>query len=160
MFKIKKLSSTGFQLEDSTGVHWFTVDSFKILKSKTFNPSFESLKEGDLIDNLKFKEGKDGKNYVINFDLISPSVPIVLGKNLERGEVKPPTSDLNSTQSVTSSVQDKIIYGQCVNIAFNNLTHNDSYLDYLSTDGEYVNIKKAFNLADKIYEEYTKRVKL
>ena len=106
MFVIKKISSNGLLLNDvsklSDATHrntkWFTVDSFKILKSKTFSPSFESLKIGDTIDNLKFQKGKDAKDYLISFSLVVASV--VDGAN---------HPDVLDKQSSTSSPQKSFI---------------------------------------------------
>lgn len=81
MNTIKKLSSNGFMLDEyeqklALGYallknRWFTVDSFKILKSKTFKYPFENLKVGNVLDGLKFAKGKDGKEYVIDYIVIN-----------------------------------------------------------------------------------------
>lgn len=161
VYTVKKLSSTGFLL--STG--WMSCDKFKVLSK----PIFFNLKEGDVIDNIKTKVAKDGKAYVIDFTVLSdkggeanhlsnthsstvtsslPSSHSLGTSILEREGIKHLNPLVESSK--TPSVQDRIMYAQCVNIAFSKTTYY-SYLD----DEQF--ILGSFDLADKIHAEFIKR---
>lgn len=136
METIKKISSTGFLTENG----WRTCDKFKVL----IKPLFLDLKVGDTIDSIKTKTDKEGKVYVIDFIVLSHK------DSVSEEEVCPP-NDVSSVSSSSPIHKDRIMYGQCVNIAFNSFgTFN------LFHDGT---LKQGFDLADLLYEEYSRRVK-
>jgi hypothetical protein len=164
MEKIKKISETGFFTEKG----WRSCDKFKIFKNEDKINLFNSLKEGDIIDHIVLNK----KGYVVDFIVLrdvegapiyisnhipslskvsvapsSSSLPVVEGGSILEREAEVSLVPLNSN---VASVQDRIMYGQCVNIAFESSNVNLQYED---------NISKIFDLADKIYIEYSKRCK-
>lgn len=155
--KIKAISKYGFMSETSDV--WVKCDR-NILNSKLF----KELKKGDEITDIMYNP----KDFVVSFRVLnsrkdeveegvikpsptailshcdSPSsLNIVRGSSLERGECL--------TTSKLSSVQDSIRYAQCVNIAFASVN-----LGGFIT--EEAGIVYAFDRADKIFEEFNKRV--
>ena len=159
MNKIIALSTNGFQLDkwyDSKDMgftkKWFTCDKKAIIDSGRFN----SLKVCLELTDIKFNN--DGK-YVIDFNINVPSVNVVGGKELlESKEAHDPSKNdkpLNSN-CPSPSIQESIRYAQCINIAFNNLSHNEIDLTFNGMNG-YVNIDLGFELADKIFEKWNSR---
>lgn len=139
MLSIKKLSETGFLTEQG----WMCVDKFKCSKEL-----FKSLSVGDVIDNVKTVTDKKGTRvYVTDF--------IVLSHKDSDVRAEPPLNRTCSSRSVSppSPTLDRMMYGQAVNLAFD--FKSKSY-DY---SGEDEFIAGSFDLADKIYVEYSKRVR-
>jgi hypothetical protein len=130
--KVIKKSENGFKCE---GTNWYQCDKFKLINSDLF----KSLKVGDSIDSIKVN--KD--NFVTSFIILSQVVEAVGN----------PFNKHTSSSPTAFNIQDNIRYGQCVNIAF----HCLGEIDLSFQDGFW--IKKAFNHADLIYIEYTKRCK-
>ncbi len=158
METIKKLSSTGFLLDSG----WKSCDKFKVLSQ----PLFFNLKVGDRIDSLKVNK----KGYVTDFIVLThneeheggvhtitplspPSFPTpsVVKDDNPLGAFKLPSSSF--------STQDKIVYGQCVNLAFQSFASQGVNLEFLDVKGFPKMIVKAFDLADKIHNEYLLRLK-
>jgi hypothetical protein len=133
---IKELSSNGFK----TSVGWFTCDKFKVLDKAIF----KGLKVGDSVDNIKTNKG----GFVIAFD-----IPVANRGGEPVSEAKTATPHLNSVPPIQVS-RNGLIYGQCVNLAFNSF---EKGIDLTFKEGVF--IKKGFNLADDIYNEYITRIK-
>lgn len=160
MSQIVAMSKYGFKL-DSLKNQWEGVDKC-LLKREIFL----NLKKGDLIEVLE----RNKSNFIIEFKVLndkggeanhlqntcSSSVGISslpsshsLGTSiLEREGIKHLNPLVESSK--TPSVQDRIMYAQCVNIAFSKTTYY-SYLD----DEQF--ILGSFDLADKIHAEFVKR---
>lgn len=165
--KIEQLSKNGFKINNK----WFTCDKFKVLDK----PLFKSLKIGDVLNQIEYNK----KNYVTSFIIVSTNdtqevkentiAPLLYTTNTSLKDSPPPTSSLtiveggsileregnnmkfNSLKSSSDpSVQDRIIFGQCVNIAFEHTTVN-------GFESEERWIKFSFDRADKIYKEYKLR---
>lgn len=168
-YTIKKLSSTGFLLDDG----WKSCDKFKVL----VKPIFFNLKVGDKIDNIKYHKGKDDKMYVVDFTVLNHedqgeegtsqeitsqvthgSESLTLPSCATKGEfvLERDGKVLNPQQSKDlfiskPSVQDSIRYAQCVNIAFNTIQYNQ-----YTSDESY--IQSAFDFADDLFKEFNNRV--
>jgi len=107
-------------------------------------------KVGDVVDSLKFKDNKDGKSYVVDFIVLSHK-----DSEFEGEKVRCPSTSNTTVSSVSSPspILDRIMFGQAINLAFD---FKGKYYDY---SGEDEFISSAFDLADKIYVEYSKRVR-
>jgi hypothetical protein len=139
MVKITALSKFGFRVQDSSD--WISCD-----KSLLNSPLFTSLKKGDDVDFDA--ECFNPKGFLISFK----SFDVPQHKEIEGGvcsfNTKSLTNSINSSTPPSSIIKNGMIYGQCVNLAFNHVSNNECGL----------NINEAFDLADKIYIEYNKRV--
>jgi hypothetical protein len=144
MNTIKKLSSNGFFLESG----WKTVD-LNLIKSKTFKYPFENLEVGDKIDNIKYKVGKDKKEYVTDFMVINHDD---IGVKEDNTTPKLSTTINNSLNSSPSpiNIQDSVRYSQSVNLAFNSTSLNG-----FESEDKWISF--TFDRADKIYLEFNKR---
>ena len=136
MAKITALSKFGFKLEGSND--WIKCD-----KSLLNSPMFKSLVK--YMDVTFDEECFNPKGFLISFD--------VPQHRKEVGSVSPNVKSLTDPYTLnnslpTSLIKNGMIYGQCVNLAFNHVSSNECGL----------NINEAFDLADKIYIEYVKRV--
>ena len=136
MVKITALSKYGFKIEGSND--WIKCD-----KSLLNYPMFKSLVK--FMDVTLTQEDFNPKGFLISFN-------VPQHKEIEGGvrsfNTKSLTNSINSSTPPSSIIKNGMIYGQCVNLAFNHVSSNECGL----------NIVEAFDLADKIYIEYNKRV--
>ena len=134
MDKIIVLSEFGFKLASNPD-KWVSCDKKFISSSK-----FKSLKVNDFVDYFVSND----KGFVTDV-----SIP---QHRKEVGSVSPNIKSLTDPSIVnslpTSLIKNSQMYGQCVNLAFHHVSNNECGLDIVET----------FDLADKIYIEYIKRV--
>jgi len=172
--KITKKSANGFQLDNDN--RWFTIDKFKINLEQ-----FNNLKVNDELVDFKLNK----KGYIVSFIVLSSkdvsgvddrtssqtcsvkSTPNSSLNVVEGGSILESTrlstthlnpQDLN-VNSKGSSIQDRIIYGQCVNISFENRSLNGLHLEFSEEAWRKNQIVEAFDVADLIYDEYVRRLK-
>jgi hypothetical protein len=135
MDKIIVLSEFGFKLASNPD-KWVSCDKKFISSSK-----FKSLKVNDFVDSFI----SNAKGFVT--DVSFPQHRKEVGSNSPN--VKSLTDPYTLNNSLpTSLIKNGQIYGQCVNLAFNHVSNNECGL----------NINEAFDLADKIYIEYMRRI--
>jgi len=218
MNKIISKSKNGFQLDEYVRPNmnlvltkaWFTLDKFKFMKDVNKMKVFNDLKVGDEVSNIVEQIGKDGKSYVISFDVVTPisSLPIVEGVSMlgrDGGKISPLENKNQNSLNSPSSVQalkskseasllgkpngeyfdvsgeniimtpksnnsispdslsnllkkDGLMYGQSITRAFESGSIKDLDMSF-NKDGRYINIEKAFDIADLIYNEMLKRLK-
>lgn len=147
MRKIIVLSEYGFKLEDNPD-KWISCDK-KLLSSTIF----KSLKVNDYIYDLRF----NNNNFLTEFTKFN-SEKFTLAQHSEQGfegeSTNSPSLNIDRSKLSCDSpsldikpVKNGLMYGQCVNLAFNHISNNECGL----------NVPEAFDLADKIYNEYVKR---
>jgi len=132
MNKIVAISKYGF-MSDGT---WYKGDT-RFLKSDLF----KSLKKGDCFDTIDFNK----HNFVTSLTLTKGFI-----QECEGGQSNSPNrQNLKASLCPPSpDIKNGLMYGQCVNLAFNHVSNNELGL----------NIKEAFDLADDIYKEYLRRI--
>ena len=135
MDKIIVLSEFGFKLA-SNPEKWVSCDKKFISSSK-----FKSLKVNDFVDSFISND----KGFVT--DCFIPQHRKIEG-GVRSFNTKSLTNSINSSTPPSSIIKNGMIYGQCVNLAFNHVSNNECGL----------NINEAFDLADKIYIEYMRRI--
>jgi len=140
MVKVNVLSKFGFKVQDSTD--WVSCD-----KSLLNSVMFQTLSKGDDISFTKDNFNKEGflMSFVKKVDV--PKHRKEVGSNSPNVKSLTDPYILNNSLP-TSIIKNSQMYGQCVNLAFNHVSNNECGL----------NIIEAFDLADKIYIEYIKRV--
>lgn len=136
--KVSKLSSNGFQIDNK---QWFTVDKFK-------SPDLLStIKLGDILSDIKTNK----KGYVVS----------VVGDASQVGKLT--LSDSSSSSFIQPAKFDykdlKILRGQCLNIAFDNLSSNGRVLNFKDKNGVYINIEEGLDVADILFERIIERLK-
>jgi hypothetical protein len=136
MVKVVALSKYGFKV-DSLRNNWEKVDK-SLLKKEVFNMLEKGIE-------IEIKE-RNTKGFILDFKILNHKA-----RKLEEEHTDSPLINIdnqNSLSSSSSEVKNGLMYGQCVNLAFNHVSSTELGL----------NIDEAFDLADKIYKEYLKRV--
>lgn len=149
MSRITAISKYGFKLDTSDD--WLKCDrnlindkKFKELKKNTLLKGITTNKCGFVIDFIILEQGGDVSVSTRQISPLNPSCKS-LGLEHDKEAMNPQRCSSNL------SVQDKITYGQCVNLAFHSL--GEINLDF--ENGFW--IKKGFDIADMLYEEYVER---
>ena len=150
MVKITALSKFGFKLSNSDD--WIKCD-----KSLLNTTKFQTLSKGD--DIIFDEESFNPEGFLLTFSKLD--VPSYNKKDLGKGGSLSPNAHLTNTNSLSISPsvpikKDRIMFGQCVNIAFNKLIHENANFNFNPGD-KFVNIVKGFDDAELIYNEYVKR---
>lgn len=137
MTKISALSEYGFKL-DSNPDKWISCD-----KRFSASKEFKDIKVGSEIASIMYND----KGFVSSVIILNYK-----GSEVESDRSSLSHNNINSLKSDSlPSVKDSIRYAQSVNIAFQSigicdLTFKEDYL-----------IRKAFDIADSIYDEFNKR---
>jgi hypothetical protein len=140
MNKIIKISPNGFQLDSKK---WFTVDKFKSLSL------LEQIKVNDVVHDIKCNK----KGYVVSFS--------VVGDVASGSDSITPLHIVDCISSTPKlDLKDlKILRGQCLNIAFDNLSSNGRVLNFKDNKGIYINIEEGLDIADVLFERIVERLK-
>lgn len=129
---------------DGSNEHGLLVDGSWLNYSKWFQGEKPIVVKGDTVAVALDKAGK----------FIMSAVKVEASKDASVEDVGGSEGDIGDS-SPSIIISDRIMFGQCVNLAFNSAVFHDADLEF--RDGTY--ISNAFDLAERIYAEYSKRVK-